>query len=1461
MNRTIANMVALLIVAALLSMFASPMISTSPAAESPERAMADLTAVDQLFPVSLAEFAEIDDKKPVSGLRDGSVEDRMAAYPAGDSGYRPLPVPQRETGGARSTRAPGDSCIFYDGFESGTSQWNINSGGGSTYWAATTDRPGYGDHSLYCAGVNPVQNQLHTVFYDTAEYYYNQEDRWTMGDSNSNNGFDYWAGTDTRSSPRYPVLSQDFSGATFPPTGWAQSGPSSQWGRVTTDNAGGASAEARFSWVNSVGTWRLYAGPLNTEDMSRVDLRFRQFFYDYAAGVTVKVQTSSDGTLWNDAGWSINSGGGNAAEYVSLSLTTVDVGSSTFYVSWTVEGNAYQLNYWYIDDVALRYESWSYYCAEAGSQTPRADHEARRNDTDVSIPDSNTWVFSQLRMDEAPADAVIDYIELQVTISHPRHADLVIDLEDTDIIDDTYQSLWNLGSGSGTLTISRTVVGGNAINAFNGMPVNQRWRLYARDTVAGNSGYIDSWWIKVHYTNSQIYDSYQTSYMKQAVDLSGHTDCKLSFHFWLDVEAGYDYLRVRASTTDYANPLDAGWTTLATYTTSFDSQNTSSQYHITKWYSSGDIDISAFDGQTVYLMFLFYSDNIYEREGAYVDNIKITGYGKSYANNMNTYAETEVDLTGYDNAYLSFIYWLDAEDYYDVFNVSVKKSTDSSWTKILELNEGYDDFQYDGADPDLMARNWWNTGHLSLDAFCGDPAVKIRFWFRSDGSAIREGIYIDEVEIASIFFFDDMESGAGNWYSTSTAQPNWHLVNNNYYSYDHSWWCGSDATGQYGSSMDEYLIHPFDLRTAETATLRFLLTGHTNANDYFFVGITMDDGENWHYYGGLSGDYPGWWQFEIDLTQYLHRECWVAFNLYTNKSQESIGYWVDDVSVYGTRDRTAPAQVMGLDVEPGVEGESLALIWNANSEIDLSHYRVYRSLTAGGPYGHVANSSTNSYLDAGLARDTSYYYVVSALDFAGNEGPVSLEASSITNDTTPPAPAQGVEAMDLQTGGVVNVSWLPNNEKDLAGYKLYYSTSNFTDTSGATYYPLSPIDDAGATNWEIYGLENNVAYHFAVTAIDKSGNENTTIEKTAVATPTDQTPPLIIIDHPTNSTEVSGTVSITVTAGDASGITGVRIYINKGLPVNATYDHFLRKWVYQWNTAAFPDCEVVIEAETSDTYGNTATDSVTVTTVPAPYDICLFNHTAPSWAFLSFPVNITGNIQDILNDAIHGDAGTAWSVAKWYDGQTKTWKSYRAGGVQTLTTVNNQMGVWIWLTSNGGDKTLTTGVMGYYPQSDVQIQLYAGWNMVGYPSATQRTFSNALAGTGADMVARYISTSPWVEDILLPSDGIMSSGNAYWIHVPADVSWVISGYTHPPSGEIINVHDDASGATRGGSPPVPEAEECTFPARNDATEVPSQIVQHASTTARADWLTAFLPTFLLALGCLGFRRRRNGRIR
>jgi hypothetical protein len=73
-----------------------------------------------------------------------------------------------------------------------------------------------------------------------------------------------------------------------------------------------------------------------------------------------------------------------------------------------------------------------------------------------------------------------------------------------------------------------------------------------------------------------------------------------------------------------------------------------------------------------------------------------------------------------------------------------------------------------------------------------------------------------------------------------------------------------------------------------------------------------------------------------------------------------------------------PAAPTGLSAVPG--NAQVALNWNASPEPDVIGYRVYRALTAGGPYSALGDVTTPQHLDTGLTNGVTYFYVVTALD-------------------------------------------------------------------------------------------------------------------------------------------------------------------------------------------------------------------------------------------------------------------------------------------------------------------------------------------------------------------------------------------------------------------------------------------------------------------------------------------------
>jgi fibronectin type 3 domain-containing protein len=95
----------------------------------------------------------------------------------------------------------------------------------------------------------------------------------------------------------------------------------------------------------------------------------------------------------------------------------------------------------------------------------------------------------------------------------------------------------------------------------------------------------------------------------------------------------------------------------------------------------------------------------------------------------------------------------------------------------------------------------------------------------------------------------------------------------------------------------------------------------------------------------------------------------------------------------GAPDNEAPSAPTGLVATAG--SGVVSLNWSDNPEPDLAGYNVYRSETLPVPTSTPLNASLvpgSAYDDATVQNDTTYHYVVTAVDLNGNESPASASA-------------------------------------------------------------------------------------------------------------------------------------------------------------------------------------------------------------------------------------------------------------------------------------------------------------------------------------------------------------------------------------------------------------------------------------------------------------------------------------
>lgn len=104
-------------------------------------------------------------------------------------------------------------------------------------------------------------------------------------------------------------------------------------------------------------------------------------------------------------------------------------------------------------------------------------------------------------------------------------------------------------------------------------------------------------------------------------------------------------------------------------------------------------------------------------------------------------------------------------------------------------------------------------------------------------------------------------------------------------------------------------------------------------------------------------------------------------------------------------------------------------------------------------------------------------------------------------DTTPPSAITGLIAINAYDGRV-NLWWDKSAAEDFDHYNVYVSELEVADVTGIA--PIYQIRDILTTNYQLTGLKDDTKYYIAVTAVDKSGNENrrvTSLSATPVPMP------------------------------------------------------------------------------------------------------------------------------------------------------------------------------------------------------------------------------------------------------------------------------------------------------------------------------------------------------------------------
>jgi fibronectin type 3 domain-containing protein len=224
---------------------------------------------------------------------------------------------------------------------------------------------------------------------------------------------------------------------------------------------------------------------------------------------------------------------------------------------------------------------------------------------------------------------------------------------------------------------------------------------------------------------------------------------------------------------------------------------------------------------------------------------------------------------------------------------------------------------------------------------------------------------------------------------------------------------------------------------------------------------------------------------------------------YVVSAYNSYGASANSAEVSATPAAPAPSAPTGLSASAG--NGQVMLSWTAST--GATSYNVKRSTTNGSGYQTVSSPTTNSYTNTGLTNGTAYYYVVTAVNTAGESGNSNQASATPASAPQPPSAPTGLTA----TGGNAQVSLAWSASTGATSYHVKRST-----TSGSGYTQISAPT---VTNYTDTTVTNGTTYYYVVTAVNAAGENGNSNQ--ASATPANAVADVTITVDPTKTKAIS----------------------------------------------------------------------------------------------------------------------------------------------------------------------------------------------------------------------------------------------------------------------------------------------------------------------------------------------------
>jgi hypothetical protein len=148
-------------------------------------------------------------------------------------------------------------------------------------------------------------------------------------------------------------LNEDFSSEQMPPAGWTIDNEDGNWGISSSAKSGGSAPEGQLHYVQGDFATYLISPEIDLTGVTELSLSFKHFLDDYSgSGYTIGFASRSNGGAWNDI-WSVAPTGNMGPETITVPVETADLGAADFQLAIYLDGNHYNYDDWFFDDIVL----------------------------------------------------------------------------------------------------------------------------------------------------------------------------------------------------------------------------------------------------------------------------------------------------------------------------------------------------------------------------------------------------------------------------------------------------------------------------------------------------------------------------------------------------------------------------------------------------------------------------------------------------------------------------------------------------------------------------------------------------------------------------------------------------------------------------------------------------------------------------------------------------------------------------------------------------------------------------------------------------------------------------------------------------------------------------------------------------------------------------------------------------